>query len=281
MIKKSIFCFLILAGLHLCFVIFKPSMGMATHQWQDNVIKAQQFLYAEKSDIVMVGTSLSARIIGDSIPYVKSVAFGGCAVEDGLKLVLSKDDVPKYILVETNLFLREGNPELVKKNTKGVVPAIRGWIPSLREQYEPICLFASMMMSSTGINAQAGASKVNMELLNESINRMIEEDEIIPYNEAETRINEIKKLMDELSGKGVKFVFFEMPVNERVLHLNKFEQPKTMVRSEFPEDKYLYLPSDTTKYLTTDGEHLDFEGQKRFSHYFKKNIEEYVLNIVE
>ena len=113
MIKKSVCCFMTLAILHLCFVLFNPSTGMATHQWQDNVLKAQQFMYAEMSDTVMVGTSLSARIIRDSIPFVKSVSFGGCAVEDGLKIILSKGNAPKYVLVETNLLLREGNTELV------------------------------------------------------------------------------------------------------------------------------------------------------------------------
>ena len=278
MIKKSIICFVILIGLHLCFVIFNPSIGMATHQWQDNVIKAQQFLYAEKSDTVMVGTSLSARIIRDSIPFVKSVSFGGCSVEDGLKLILSKEDAPKYVLVETNLILRDGNAELISKNTEGIIPIIRRKLPSLREQYEPICLFASLIMSSTGINAQAGKSTVNMDLLNESIKRKIEEDKPVPEDEAESRIQDIKKLINELEGKGTQFIFFEMPVNERILHLNSFEQTKEIVQREFPTDKYIYLPSDTANYLTTDGQHLDFEGQQRFSHYFKKNLVEYLLS---
>lgn len=274
MIKKSVCCFMTLAILHLCFVLFNPSIGMATHQWQDNVLKAQQFMYAEMSDTVMVGTSLSARIIRDSIPFVKSVSFGGCAVEDGLKIILSKGNAPKYVLVETNLLLREGNTELVSRITKGVVPEIRKWIPSLREQYEPICLFASMMMSSTNINPQVGMSTVNLDLLNESINRKLEEDKLIPEEKAKSRLQDIKKLIIELEEKGSKFVFFEMPVNERLLHLKRYEQIREIVQKEFPANKYVYLPSDTSHYLTTDGEHLDYEGQQRFSHYFRINLEE-------
>ena len=274
MIKKSIFCFVILAVLHLCFVYFNPSIGMATHQWQDNVIKAQQFMYAENSDTVMVGTSLSGRIIRDSIPFVKSVSFGGCAVEDGLKIILSKGEVPKYVLVETNLLLREGNAELVSNITEGLIPKIRRWIPSLREQYEPICLFASLMMNSTGINPQAGMSTVNKDLLKERINRQLEEDELIPDKKVESRLYDIKKLISKLEGKGTQFVFFEMPVNEELLHLKRYEQIREIMQREFPANKYVYLPSDTTKYLTTDGEHLDFDGQQRFSHYFSKILKE-------
>jgi hypothetical protein len=277
MIKKSIICFVVLAVLHLCFVLANPSMGMATHQWQDNVMKAQQFLYAGKTDTVMVGTSLSGRIIRDSIPFVKSVSFGGCSVEDGLKIILNKKDVPKLVLVETNLLLIDGNPELVSRITNGVIPKIRHWIPSLREQYEPISLFASLMMNSTGINPQAGMAKVDMNLLNESINRHIAEDRLMPEEWIKRRGETIKALIAGLESKGARFVFFEMPVNERLLHLKKNDQMRAFVKKEFPTSKYLYLPSDTFKYLTTDGEHLDFEGQQRFSHYFRKVLEDVTM----
>lgn len=273
MIKKSIAAFIILVVLHLCFVLIHPSMGMATHQWQDNVIKTQQFIYAENADTIMVGTSLSARIIRDSIPFVKSVSFGGCAVEDGLNLILAKREVPRYVLVETNLILNPGNDELVSKHTKGVVPVIKRWIPSLREQYEPICLFASLMLKSTGINAQAGNTTVDPDLLDKSVQRWKEEDTLVPDELVERRINAIKELINNLEAKGTRFIFFQMPVNERLLRLKSFEQTREALQREFPVDQYVYMPSDTASYLTTDGVHLDYEGQKRFSHYFKENLE--------
>ena len=273
MIKKSITAFVILVVLHLCFVLIHPSMGMATHQWQDNVIKTQQFIYAENADTIMVGTSLSARIIRDSIPFVKSVSFGGCAVEDGLNLILAKREVPRYVLVETNLILNPGNDELVSKHTKGVVPVIKRWIPSLREQYEPICLFASLMLKSTGINAQAGNTTVDPDLLDKSVQRWKEEDTLVPDELVERRINAIKELINNLESKGTRFIFFQMPVNERLLRLKSFEQTREALQREFPVDQYVYMPSDTASYLTTDGVHLDYEGQKRFSHYFKENLE--------
>ena len=133
---------------------------------------------------------------------------------DGLKLILAKGEVPKYVLVETNLLLRNGNDEVVSNNTEKLVSIIRRWIPSLREQYEPICLLASTMMNSTGINAKAGASTVKSDLLNKSINRRIEEDKLEPHELLENRIQDIKKLISTLEDKGTQFVFFEMPVNK-------------------------------------------------------------------
>lgn len=273
MIKKSFICFVVLTVLHLCLVFANPSIGIATNQWQDNVLKAQQFLYADKTDMVMVGTSLSGRIIRDSIPFVKSVSFGGCSVEDGLRIILSKQDAPKIVLVETNLLLTNGNIDFVSKITDGVIPFFRRWIPSLREQYEPICMFASLMIKSTGINPQVGMAKVDMNLLNESINRQLKEDNLMPEEWIKSRGNAIKALMSELEEKGTRFIFFEMPVNERLLHLKKYDQVRDLMKKEFPNSKYLFLPSDTSKYLTTDGLHLDYEGQQKFSHYFRDIVE--------
>ena len=269
MIKRSILCFAVLFGIHLVIVLLNPMVGMATHQWQDNVIKAQQFIYAEKSDTVMVGTSLSASIIRDSIPTVKSVSFGGCAVEDGLRIILSKGDLPRFILAETNLFFLDGNPELVSKMTEGVMPMLRRWIPSLREQYQPICMLASMMASAADINPQAGTSTVDMDLLNESIEHHIKYDWQMPEPQAETRMGDMKRLVEMFEAKGTRVLFFEMPVNERLTHLKRYDQTRELMQKTFPADRYTYLPFDTTRYVTTDGEHLDYEGQQVFSHYFK------------
>ncbi len=269
MIKKSLLCFCVLFILHYLIVQMNPTMGMATHQWQDNLIKAQSFLYADYADSAMVGTSLSARIIRDSIPSIKSISFGGCAVEDGLRLISSKQDLPQYIFVESNLLFMEGNKELVNKLTEGIIPKIKYWIPSLREQYEPICLLASLALKAGNVNPQAGAAAIDMNILNESIKQQQEDDRKYQYEVSEERLRTIKEMMDSLEGKGVKFVFFEMPVNEQIYHLRKFAKTRERLAQEFPKDQYRYLLSDTTHYLTTDGEHLSFEEQQVFSHYFK------------
>jgi hypothetical protein len=247
---------------------------MATHQWQENLIKAQSFLYADHADSAMVGTSLSARIIRDSIPSVKSVSFGGCAVEDGLRIISSKRHLPQYVFVESNLLFMEGNKELVNKLTEGIIPTIKYWIPSLREQYEPICLLASLALKAGNVNPQAGAAAIDLNILNQSIKQQQVDDRKYQYEVSEERLRTIKKLMDSLEGKGVKFVFFEMPVNEQIYHLRKFAKTRERLAQEFPKDQYRYLPSDTTHYTTTDGEHLSFEEQQVFSHFFKKELTE-------
>ena len=272
MIKKSILSFFMLFIIHVIFIWLFPTLGMATNQWQDNMVKAQHFLYAEDTDTAMVGTSLSARILPDSIPSVRSVAFGGCAPEDGLRLILSKPTVPHCVLIEANLLFRKGNDELIDKMTKGVIPQLRKCIPSLRECNEPICLLSGLMIKAAGMNPQAATMSVDMEQLKENIKRLIADDKPLSETELRQRTDIIKSLVMQLEQKGTKLIFFEMPVNQEAYHLKELEQTRQAVRMAFPNSRYTYLPNDTTTYLTTDGLHLDFEGQQRYSHFIKQAL---------
>ena len=276
MIKKTITCFVILFILHAIFVKLFPNVGMATNQRQDNILKAQQAFYTENLDFAIVGTSLANRIIRDSIPEIQSLAFVGCSVEDGLQILRNRHKAPKYVFVEINLLLRGVRKDLVDGATKGIIPVIKGWIPSLREQYEPICILASTIIGISKINTQAGMAVIDNNLLNSLVEKALKEDKPIERNIIESRMSDIKSLINELERKGTKFIFFEMPVNYRLTNLKMYEQIREAVRKDFPEGKYDYLPSDTSKYLTTDGQHLDFEGQQNYTHFFKKAVAKYV-----
>lgn len=278
MIKKSFICFIIIFIVHAIFVKLFPDIGMATNQRQDNILKAQQAFYANHLDLAIVGTSLANRIIRDSIPDIQSLAFVGCSVEDGLQILRSRHEAPKYVFVEINLLLRGGKKELVNGVTQGFVPRIKGWIPSLREQYEPICILASSIIGTSKMNAQVGMAIIDHDLLNSQVESAIKNDIPIEENIIKNRMSDIKCLISELEAKGTKFVFFEMPVNHRLTHLKMYDQIREVVRKDFPERKYDYLPSDTSKYMTTDGQHLDFEGQLRYTHFFKEATSKY-LNI--
>lgn len=276
MIKKSLICFLILFIIHALFVKLFPNMGMATNQRQDNILKAQQAFYAEDLNMAIVGTSLANRIIRDSIPNIQSLAFVGCSVEDGLQILRNRRNAPKYVFVEINLILRGGRKELVNGTTEGIIPRIKEWIPSLREQYEPICILASTIIGTSKMNTQAGMAIVDNDRLNSQVEKTLKDDKPIEDSIVKNRMNEIKSLVSELEAKGTKFVFFEMPINYRLTHMKSLDQIREVVRKDYPEDKYDYLPSDTSKYMTTDGQHLDLEGQKKYTHFFKQATKKYM-----
>lgn len=251
-------------------IAFVPNKGIGTHQWQDNQIRAQRFLYEMSSDTVIVGTSLSARILLDSLNGVSSCAFSAGVVEDGLRLILSKDVIPHFVLIETNYILRSSNEELIKVNTQGPMPYLRNCFPILREQNAPISLIGCCFMQG----ALAPADTVDMERLQKNIENRILEDNthFLTKEQQKGRMNVIMSFINKLEKRGAKIVLFEMPLNDRLKHIRSNEQTRNAVIRMFPKDKFIYLPNDTGTYLTNDGEHLDAEGQRRYSHYLKETL---------
>jgi hypothetical protein len=275
MIRKSIYSFIVLVLLHAFLVFLYPNLGMATNQWQDNMVKAQTFFYAERADTAMVGSSLSARILKDSVPCVNSVSFGGCSVEDGLKIILAKKEKPKCILVETNYFLRGGNPNLVNRVTKGLIPQIKKFFPSLREKNEPICLVSGFAIHAMGVNPQAAATFVDMDFLHRSVIARIKSDSLASKSLISRRLQSILPLFRQLRQQGSLFIFFEMPVNGQLTNLPSNCQTRKVVLSLFPKSVYAYMPTDTASYTTTDGEHLSYEDQQHYSHFFKEALQQF------
>ena len=270
MIKKTLISFFVFSTLYAIMVYFYPNKGIGTHQWQENQIKVQRYLYEHTNDTVIVGTSLSARLLPDSFPMVTSCSFSACVVEDGLRVVLSKKKAPHMVLIESNYFLRPSNGELVNLNTKGLMSILRQYLPILREYNSPISLIGYCFMRG----AFAPSDDVDMARLSNLIEHRITEDDshFLTKEQVKDRLDVIIPLIHELEACGTKIVFFEMPLNERMIHLPSNDQTRQVVNKVFPSEKYVHLPIDTTKYLTTDGEHLDLLGQYRYSSFMKKAL---------
>ena len=270
MVKKSLFWFVLFLLGYSLFIAVYPNKGVGTHQWQENQIKVHKYLYGGQIDSVIVGTSLSARILADSIPSICSCAFSGCVVEDGLRIILSQQKTPKYVFIETNYSLRSSNGDIVKTNIHGVLPFLRKFIPALREQNAPICVFGSWCMP----DALAPSAVVELNRLNENIGKRLNEDLSKRLSDAQLaeRLAIIKQLVNLLEKRGATIVFFEMPLNKRLIHAESNNQTRQAIRRSFPDSHYVFIPTDTSTYITSDGEHLDREGQRRYSHFFKEHL---------
>ena len=171
-------------------------------------------------------------------------------------------------MIETNYILRPSNGELVKVNTQGPLPLLRNYIPILREQNAPISLIGYCFMQG----ALAPADTVDLERLHKSIENRILEDNthFLTEKMQKGRMNVIMSLISKLEKRGAKIALFEMPLNDSLKYVRSNEQTRQAVIRMFPKEKYIYLPNDTSTYLTNDGEHLDAEGQRRYSHYLKE-----------
>lgn len=272
--KKSVFVCFILLVLHSTFVYFYPDVGYPTHQWQKNLLKAQNYLYDASNNDVIVGTSLSYRIL--DIPHISNLACGGQSMYDGLKLILSKPkhQRPNRVFIETNYPFTPESSDFQRALFSPVLYSLHKYIFCTREQYQPICLISHTILKLAHINPQAGMmNPPKSEVLNQRIDRLISSKKKIKTEQVQTAKLKLSSIVSQLEKDGSEIIFFEMPVNNRLKETDNFKEVRLFFSENFPSSQYQYLPNDESTYLTTDGHHLCYSEQIKYTDYFKRAIQ--------
>jgi hypothetical protein len=315
MVKKTIITFVTLFIIYAIFVaFFAPKWWHASqHQWQDNIIKAQNFLYDESDTIqnLIIGSSLSNRIITDSLPKTYNLSFGGQSIFDGLNILTHKSKMPANIFIEINVVLREESKNFTQSLNSPLLYYPRKTISSLREDKQPmavlglgiriICYKIKNKVKSILVPTEKRGdikknikietkpnvnnslvetkSNVNNSLFTKMLNDQIESYSKIPKQEAlNNSFSLLKEYLKkiELINKEVNIIFFEMPVNYQLENLPGAKIVRETFFKEFPQTKYSYtLLPDSLKCETTDGVHLRSDEAIKYTIYFKSKNKNY------
>lgn len=283
MIRKSLLMAFVFLLLHALFVRI-THISNSQHIWQENINKAQRFLYSKDSmTSVIVGSSLSNRLIMDSLPGIYNLSLQGQNIYDGLAVIFRKKYMPSTVFIEMNIVLGVENKTFTRSLFSPVTYTIRKYFPSLRNEYQPVGQLGKIAMNAIEkIQPESKLLKsvpVSSEMFEKTINLRIREYSVKPDTVViNARRAALRKYVSKLESRGVTVVFFEMPVNER---LSKLSMPccvRQAFYSTFPPDKYTYIPMpDCSEYHTRDGEHLSPEEALRYTTYFKSQIGKYDL----
>jgi hypothetical protein len=280
MIKKSLFAALMFLILHALVVHFS-GIGNSQHIWQDNINKAQRYIYSKDTLMdVIVGSSLSNRLIMDSLPGLYNLSLQGQNVYDGLAIIFRKEQLPKTIYLEMNIVLGKENKTFTSSLFSPILYNIRKYFPSLRDEYQPVGQLGRVVMNSIGkINPDSKILKsppVSEEVFNKIINLKCQDYSVVPEAEVlENRSAILKEYVSVLENRGTEVIFFEMPVNEKLARLPMPCKIRETFNSTFPPEKYKYIQlPDYKDYRTRDGEHLSPEEALLYTCYFRSKITE-------
>lgn len=300
MIKKTILSAFILLALYIGLTeIIKPRTQVSQHQWQDNSIKAENFIYNrdDSCESVIVGSSLSCRFVMDSLRNYRNLAFNGQSIFEGLHILNQRKNLPKNIFIEVNVLVRGEDKNFTDALYSPFVYRVRDICPALRDGNQPIAragqpvsfliqgliegikcrLMASAMQ---GKPAPGGADKnvpsqksdpQRNELLSRLVSIQAETYSKAPDARLLTqRLDDLYGYIEPLQKRHANIYFFEMPVNARLCDLPLTAAIREGLYSRFPPNKYIYIPRpDCADYQTTDGLHLDEKEAIRYTSYFK------------
>ena len=257
---------------------------------QNNIVKAQRYVYQDDSDLkmVIVGSSLAANLnvkqIGEG---VKSIALGGGSSKTGLEIIKRSNSKPPIVLVEINdTIVRPIDAELLDSLYHPIFYWMRQYLPMMREEYRPISVFINSlksrsqqnlkMMTREALDSLEGRN-ITPELSQKAIQMTVdvestplsEKDAETMKQEAElvkTQIAEIKKNI------GAKVVLFDIPLESRVNAAIRRKQVRELAKKLFPPDRFEWLPPPKEReWRTNDGVHLIRSDARDFAEFLRDN----------
>ncbi|HCW06553.1 MAG TPA: hypothetical protein DGG95_04215 [Cytophagales bacterium] len=298
MIKKSIFVFLFLFAGYSIYISSRPTLSSSQHFWQANMIKAQKFIYDESDTFshVIVGSSLAALLVKDSLPSFYNLSFGGTGPFNGLSIIKRKDKAPKNVFIEMNTVLIEERKEFTNSIYSFVPYIMRKYFLSLRADKQPIPLYidhsdavrrkiASLCIRckiESVLNRKIFDSNPAMRT-NESANSK-EAFDLMLANQIESysmkpdsllmkqQMTLVLEYVSYLRSRGSRVWFFEMPINSELVNLPQSKLLRDEIHRNFPSSVVTYIDQDTTSYTTTDGLHLNLAEAIRYTHHFNSKV---------
>ena len=136
---------MILLLLHALFVYVKP-ISSTQYAWQGNTIKAQQFIYGEPGKNIIVGSSLSNRLVMDSLQGMINLSFSGQGIFDGLSVLNNNNAMPGTVYIETNIMSTKENENFTSYINSPILNPLKRAIPSLRDEYQPVGILGEIII---------------------------------------------------------------------------------------------------------------------------------------
>lgn len=283
MIIRSILVSLLLFLFYSIMLISLPHLSASQHLWQSNLIRGQRYIFneQEKNNNAIVGSSMSERFIMDSLPGTDNLSFAGLSVLDGLNLLRHKKILPDTVYIEMNVILRQESENFKSMLFSPIPFFLANHIFSLRADKQPLAIAGKTLIpycekyylkiigkNIYSIEPTKKASPAFDQLLDIQARNYSEEPapELI-RNQFEL----LSKQVDYLRSKGTIVIFYEMPVNFKLVKLEKAEAIRNAFYTYFPRKNNVYIDMpDSRDYKTLDGVHLDREESLRYTAYFKK-----------
>lgn len=267
MISKSLLVFGFLCVGYTVLILAKPSLTVSQNQNQTNYIKAEQYLYGDRTNlpVTVVGTSLSARLLTDSLPGFYNLAFGGMSVSDGLDIIKHTEQKPRILLLETNYFYNQSSARFLEPLFNPVNYYLKKFLFSFRSDKQPIALATSeailavkglregqsVQKSSQVMNGGATFQQGAFEELKRKYATAPDTIEI------RLALENLKKQIITLQSQGVEIIFQELPINPALSISVRQQYARVAFRIAFPPSQYRYVPKQNWNFKTTDGIHMN------------------------
>jgi hypothetical protein len=293
MILKSILSTVVLLCVYSYFLSIFETPSASQNQNQDNLVKAQQYMFNKKvPKNVIVGTSLSCHIHTDSLDDFYNLSFNGSSIYDGLNVILNGVKFPKNVFIESNLYLKEKS-ELLYNQLYDVYPYYSAkYLNVVRVENQPIGKVIhtlnplgdriverhnlymkrvhDKLYNSSKLSSIYQASEGS--LFDKMLKLQIQNFSVLPSQSVlNNKLKELEVIVNVLKRKHIQVFFFEMPINKKLINSIRVQYLRQKLRAKF-DSRVTFTDQDTTCYQTSDGVHLNELESIQYTRFFKNVI---------
>jgi hypothetical protein len=234
----------------------------ATMAGDGSLYGLNRYVSGPTPDIVLVGSSLTYRLNAAyfASPSLENLALAGGAPVTGLAIVANQRDLPKIILVESNILSRPADEALIERYAKGA------------SEY-PLFLRPIRALVAAGENL-AHAPKSRDQLREELdrllaqppsafdnsvyVARVLREQDEDPTAAVRANVERMKQLIAMVEQKGTRVLLFELPELPEVERARAVAITHAIVHAAFPNnDRWLHVDVPGDELRWADGFHLD------------------------
>ncbi|WP_140977759.1 hypothetical protein [Bradyrhizobium guangdongense] len=227
-----------------------------------NFITLNRYVQEPPPDIVLVGSSVGWRLKEENflLPRVRNLALAGGSAITGLQIVARQVQLPKIILIETDILSRLADDALVKRFAGGERPhtllrPIRTAVAAYETWNHPPPAPADVRASLEDLLKQPPSGFDNRVYVERAVKEMNAEDATprVPAN-----VLLIRQLVAEVEQRGARAFLIELPLASDIERTNLIRTTRAIVHESFPDPaRWLRIDAPRAELRWADGVHLD------------------------
>ena len=282
MIIRSVVSAVLLLVLYTILII--SFQGYVKHSGQTtlqrNMVKAEDYLFEANGhfDTVLVGSSMSERLIMDSLPRgCYNLAMAGFSSLDGLQLIKQSTHWPRLIYIELNTLDRGHTSDAIQEFNDSRQQFLKQYFPFMRQKYQPIGVIKSLLRDWKYSQAQFVDFGISVPFdttfQEKAIQEKLKEMEYVPADSSLRKDMQIAgNYIDAFRRKGVKVIFFELPIDIRLQNHRRTAVARQYLSNRFSASQYPIINAPADAYLTNDGIHLTRSENIRYTVYLSQKL---------
>jgi hypothetical protein len=242
------------------------------------VVTLNRYVDSPVPDIVLTGSSLTFRLKEEyfETPRLRNLALAGGSVITGLQIVANRRQIPKLIVVETNVLSRPADPALVERYSASqgrqalFFHPIRTAVAAYENRVHAPVSHAQVKASLQRLLEQAPSNFDNHVYVERALQEMDGED---PASVASRSVETIRKLIDTLEQRGARVLLMEMPYSAPLEATRYARTTRQIVHKAFPDaSRWLPIDLQRAELRWADGVHLDERSAVMLSHYLDERF---------